>query len=132
PPLPVPSGRARASYVDRVREGELPLLRTHFGIPAPTIAPTVAGVAALADARVVDEISLGSSDLSQRHFGDPAAFVGRKNDGGVPYSTFEHLVELFQASRRGNFPGVTPYAHVVGLVPFIDTSVPPPTLLRSH
>src|SRR5262249_17244489 len=113
PPLPVPSERARRSYVERIREMEMPLLRTHFGIPAPTIAPTVEGVAALSEARVVDEISLGSSDLSQRYFGDPAMFRERKNDGGVPYSTFEHLVELFQASRRGNYPGMKPYAHVV-------------------
>jgi hypothetical protein len=84
PPLPLPSLRARTSYVERIRQSDMPLLRTHFGIPAPTITPTVEGIAALSEARVVDEISLGSSDLSQRHFGDPSAFVGRKNDGGVP------------------------------------------------
>jgi hypothetical protein len=132
PPLPEPSGRARRSYVGRIREMKLPLLRTHFGIPAPTIEPTVRGIAALAEARVVDEISLGSSDLSQRHFGDPAAFVGRKNDGGVPYSTPEHLAELFAASRRGNYPGMKPYAHVVDLVPFLDTCVRAGMLLGSH
>ena len=132
PPLPVPSERARRSYVGRIGEMDMPLLRTHFGIPAPTIAPTVEGVAALSEARVVDEISLGSSDLSQRHFGDPGAFVGRKNDGGVPYSTFAHLVELFGASRRGNYPGMKPYAHVVGLVPFVDTCVRAGMLVGSH
>ncbi len=132
PPLPVPSEAARTSYVRRLTESALPLLRTHFGIPAPTIAPTVEGVAALADARVVDEISLGSSDLSQRDFGDPGAFIGRKNDGGVPYSTFEHLVELFQASRRGNYPAMKPYAHVVNLVPFIDTCVRSGMLIGAH
>src|SRR4051794_35181078 len=78
PPLAVPSPAARRSYVERIGEMDMPLLRTHFGIPAATIAPTVEGVGALAEARVVDEVSLGSSDLSQRHFGDPAAFVGRK------------------------------------------------------
>jgi len=132
PPLPVPSARARKSYVERIREMGMPLLRTHFGIPAPTIAPTVEGIAALSEARVVDEISLGSSDLSQRHFGDPDAFVGRKNDGGVPYSTFEHLVELFEASRRGNYPGMKPYAHVVDLVPFIETCIRAGMLVGSH
>ncbi|MFO0967250.1 MAG: hypothetical protein U0793_16945 [Gemmataceae bacterium] len=132
PPLPVPSARARASYVERIREMDMPLLRTHFGIPAPAIAPTVDGIKALADAAVVDEISLGSSDLSQRHFGDPAAFAGRKNDGGVPYSAFAHLVELFEASRRGNFPGMKPYAHVVDLVPFVDTCLRAGMLTGSH
>src|SRR5262249_44640951 len=81
---------------------------------------------------VVDEISLGSSDLSQRYFGDPGAFLGRKNDGGVPYSTFEHLVELFGASRRGNYPGMKPYAHVVNLVPFIDTCLRAGMLRGAH
>jgi hypothetical protein len=132
PPLPLPSARARRSYVARIREAELPLLRTHFGIPAPTIAPTVEGIAALSEARVVDEISLGSSDLSQRHFGNPEAFRGRKNDGGVPYSTFEHLAQLFQASRRGNYPGMKPYAHVIDLVPFIDVCVRAGMLAGSH
>ncbi|MGL4553828.1 MAG: hypothetical protein ACRC33_21915 [Gemmataceae bacterium] len=132
PPLAVPTPAARQSYTARIREMDMPLLRTHFGTPADTIAPTVAGVAALAEARVVDEVSLGSSDLSQRHFGDPAAFVGRKNDGGVPYSTFEHLVELFEASRRGNFPGMKPYAHVTNLVPFIDTCLRAGMLTGSH
>lgn len=132
PPLPVPSARARTSYVERIREMDMPLLRTHFGIPAPTIAPTVAGIRALADARVVDEVSLGSSDLSQRYFGNPAAFVGRKNDGGVPYSTFDHLVEMVQAAQRGNFPGMKPYAHVVDLVPFVDTCLKAGMLNGSH
>lgn len=132
PALPVPSERARRSYVERIREMNMPLIRTHFGVPAATISPTVEGVAKLAEARVVDEISLGSSDLSQRYFGDPTAFEGRKNDGGVPYSTFEHLVELFQASRRGNYPAMKPYAHVVGLVPFIDTCLRAGMLVGSH
>lgn len=132
PPLLVPPLPARASYVERIRARDMPLLRTHFGIPAPTIAPTVEGIATLAEARVIDEISLGSSDLSQRHFGDPGAFHGRKNDGGVPYSTFEHLVELFQASRRGNFPGMKPYAHVVDLVPFVATCIRAGMLVGAH
>jgi hypothetical protein len=132
PPLPVPSAQARRSYTARAREMDMPLLRTHFGIPAPTIAPTVEGIAALAEAGVVDEISLGSSDLSQRYFGDPAAFVWRKNDGGVPYSTFEHLAELFEASRCGNYPGMKPYAHVVDLVPFVSTCIRAGMLFGSH
>ena len=132
PPLPIPSELARRSYVQRIVEMEMPLLRTHFGIPAPTIAPTVEGIAALSEARVIDELSLGSSDLSQRYFGDPMAFIGRKNDGGVPYSTFEHLVELFQASRRGNYPGMKPYAHVVNLVSFIDTCIRAGMLTGAH
>ncbi|HSQ55234.1 MAG TPA: hypothetical protein VLM40_05765 [Gemmata sp.] len=132
PPLPIPSKLAKKSYVARIRESEMPLLRTHFGIPAPNIIPTLEGIRTLANERVVDEISLGSSDLSQRYFGNPSAFVGRKNDGGVPYSTFQHLVDLFAASRHGNFPGMKPYAHVVDLVPFVDTCIRAGMLAGSH
>ncbi len=121
PPLPVPSPAARSSLPVRIRESGIPLIRTHFGIPGESIQPTVEGIAALAEARVIDEVSLGSSDLSQRHFGHPEAFRTGRNDGGVPYATEEDLRALVMASRRGNFPSVKPYAHVVGLVPFIDT-----------
>ena len=132
PPLPVPSARGRESFTQRIRESPIPILRTHFGIPGESITPTVEGVSALAEARVIDEISLGSSDLSQRYFGRPEEFVGRKNDGGVPYKTPEDLVELAQATQRGNFPCIRPYAHVVNLVDFIDTCLRAGLLKGAH
>lgn len=119
PPLPVPSIEACNDYVTRIREAEFPVLRSHFGIPAPNIQPTVDGIRELANARVLDEISLGSSDLSQRYFGYPEMFKKFKNDGGVPYKDFNDLVALYQASRYGNFPGVKPYCHVRDLVGFV-------------
>jgi len=81
---------------------------------------------------VIDEISLGSSDLSQRYFGKPEEFARRKNDGGVPYKTFDDLVELAEATQRGNFPSVKPYAHVVDLVGFIDTCINAGMLTGAH
>lgn len=119
PPLPVPSVEACKNYVTRIREAEFPVLRSHFGIPAPDIQPTVDGIRELANARVLDEISLGSSDLSQRYFGHPEMFEKLKNDGGVPYKDFSDLVALYQASRYGNYPGVKPYCHVNDLVGFV-------------
>ena len=121
PPLRIPSTQAIHSYTKRIEESDIPILRSHFGIPADTIVPTIEGIKELAEAKVVDEISLGSSDLSQRYFGHPDMFERKKNDGGVPYKTPEDLIELFQASRRGNFPSVKPYCHVVDIVPFIHT-----------
>ena len=120
PPLPVPSTEACRDYVTRIRESEFPVLRSHFGIPAPDIQPTVDGIRELANARVLDEVSLGSSDLSQRYFGHPEMFEKLKNDGGVPYKDFNDLVALYQASRYGNFPGVKPYCHVNDLVGFVN------------
>lgn len=123
PPLPIPSDRAINSYTARIAESTIPLLRSHFGIPAPDIGPTVEGIRCLSDARVLDEISLGSSDLSQRYFGHPDLFVDKKNDGGVPYKTVEDLQQLFGASRLGNFPSVKPYCHVNDIVKFVDQCV---------
>jgi hypothetical protein len=132
PPLPIPSRAAQSSYVQRIRESGQPILRTHFGIPSPSIQPTVEGIERLALARVVDEISLGSSDLSQRYFGKPEEFARRKNDGGVPYQTPADLAELYQATRRGNFPGIKPYAHVVDLVGFVDICLRVGMLIGAH
>ena len=132
PPLPIPSAAARRSLPERIRQSEMPILRAHFGIPDESIKPTVEGIARLAEARVLDEISLGSSDLSQRYFGRPEEFAHRKNDGGVPYNTFEDLVELAEAARRGNFPSLKPYSHVVDLVGFIGTCVRAGMLIGAH
>lgn len=119
PPLNVPSLKAMGDYVTRIKESPFPVLRSHFGIPSDSIRPTVEGIKELAEARVIDEVSLGSSDLSQRYFGHPEMFERMKNDGGVPYKDYDDLVALFQASRRGNYPGVKPYCHVTDLVHFV-------------
>lgn len=123
PPLPIPSAKAIHSYTARIAESNLPLLRSHFGIPASDITPTIEGIRQLSEARVLDEISLGSSDLSQRYFGHPELFFDKKNDGGVPYKTIEDLRKLFLASRVGNFPSVKPYCHVNDIVNFVDQCV---------
>jgi len=132
PPLPVPSALARRSLPERIRRSETPVLRSHFGIPDPSIRPTMEGISQLAEARVLDEISLGSSDLSQRYFGHAEEFARRKNDGGVPYKTPDDLVRLMDATRRGNFPSLKPYAHVVELVAFIDSCVRAGMLIGAH
>lgn len=132
PPLPIPSPAAMRSLPQRIRESDIPVLRAHFGIPDPSIRPTVEGIAQLAGSRVIDEVSLGSSDLSQRYFGRPEEFAWRKNDGGVPYKAFDDLVELAGATRRGNFPSIKPYAHVVDLVGFVGTCVEAGMLIGAH
>lgn len=119
PPLAIPSTEACRNYTVRIAQSEFPVLRSHFGIPASDIKPTVEGIRELAEARVLDELSLGSSDLSQRYFGHPELFKQMKNDGGVPYKDYNDLVALYQASRCGNFPGVKPYCHVTDLVKFV-------------
>ncbi len=132
PPLPIPSIQACNDYITRIKESELPVLRSHFGIPDNTIKPTVEGIKELAEARVLDEVSLGSSDLSQRYFGHPEMFEQLKNDGGVPYKDYADLVTLYQASRCGNYPGVKPYCHVTDLVGFVHQCLDAGMLKGAH
>jgi len=120
PPLPVPSKEAINSLPVRIAESPMPVIRSHYGVPAPDINPTVEGIMKIAQNRAIDELSLGSSDLSQRYYGHPEMFKDRKNDGGVPYKNREDLQRIFAASRNGNFPSVKPYCHVTEIIPFID------------
>lgn len=132
PPLRIPSTAAQSHITLRMQESDIPLLRTHFGIPDKTIIPTVEGIRELAEARVVDEISLGSSDLSQRFFDKPDEFEKRKNDGGVPYRNADDLKQLFDATRYGNMPALKPYCHVNNIVPFIHTCIKCGLLRGAH
>ena len=132
PALPIPSAESRKSFVTRIDESDIPVIRSHFGIPADTIEPTIEGIRKIAEARVIDELSLGSSDLSQRFFGDPKAFEGVKNDGGVPYKTKEDLVKLKNATLGGNFPSIKPYCHVANMIPFVDTCLETGHLIGAH
>lgn len=120
PPLKIPSPEAINSFIKRINESAIPLLRSHFGIPDTSIDPTVAGIRKLATTKVIDELSLGSSDLSQRYFGNPEMFKS-KNDGGVPYKDEADLEKLYNATLCGNYPAIKPYCHVVNIVPFINT-----------
>ncbi|MFP4461810.1 MAG: hypothetical protein ACLFQE_06400 [Thermotogota bacterium] len=132
PPLKKPSAKAMGSLSHRIKESELPIIRTHFGIPDETILPTVEGIINLAQMGVVDEISLGSSDLSQRYFDQPEMFKLLKNDGGVPYKDKKDLQTLYQATRRGNYPSIKPYAHVSNLKAFVDTCLDSGMLIGAH
>ncbi len=132
PPLPIPSKEARRSYTRRIEESPIPVLRVHFGVPDKTIRPTVEGIARIATERVIDEISIGSSDLSQRYYGKPHEFASRKNDGGVPYQSFDDLVAMVEAAQRGNFPSLKPYAHVVDLVDFVRDCIKAGMLVGAH
>ena len=131
-PLPIPSEKAMNSLRWRIRESEIPVIRSHYGVPAETIEPTVIGIAKIAENRVVDEISLGSSDLSQRYYGKPEEFKNQENDGGIPYKTRWDLERMFLASRCGNFPSMKPYCHVKDILQFIDECLSVGLLIGAH
>lgn len=134
PPLDIPSEETRKSLVIRIREiwPGRPYILTHFGRPGDSIQPTIEGIEEIADARAVDRICLGSSDLSQRYFGRPELWAGEANDGGVPYKTVEDLVALKAATKRGNFPSLESYTHVVDMVDFAEQAIRAGIFLGAH
>jgi hypothetical protein len=132
-PLEIPVEEARKSLVKRRQESSLDvLLRTHFGIPGKSIQPTVDGIHKIAKAKAIDEISIGSSDGSQRAFGKKELWNDVTFDGGVPYKTFDDLVDLVQAAKTGNFPAIKTYSHVADMVDFVNTSLKAGLLVGAH
>ncbi len=86
-----------------------PLIRHHFGLP--TLAATAAGIAQIADARVLDVISLGVDQDAQENFFRPERQDPRRTGaGGVPVRRAEDYAALYEASRRGNFPLLRTYS----------------------
>jgi methylmalonyl-CoA mutase cobalamin-binding subunit len=86
-----------------------PLIRHHFGLP--TMDATLQGIEAIADARVLDVISLGIDQDAQENFFHPERQDPRRTGaGGVPVRTEQDYTDLFNASRRGNFPLLRTYS----------------------
>jgi methylmalonyl-CoA mutase cobalamin-binding subunit len=86
-----------------------PLLRHHFGLP--TVQATCEGIAEIADAAVLDVISLGVDQDAQENFFHPERQdPRRKGAGGVPVRTSSDYLELYRASRRGNYPLLRTYS----------------------
>ncbi len=134
--LQKPSDKALRHLPSRIVERGSPIIRTHYGVPAKSIEPTVKGIKKIAEERLIDEISLGSSDLSQRYFDNEEMFNKLnnkgKNDGGVPYKTKDDLIRLFEATRRGNYPSIKPYAHVYKIKEFVDVCLESGMLYGAH
>ena len=86
-----------------------PLIRHHFGLP--TMAETLAGIAAIAEARVLDVISLGIDQDAQENFFHPQRQDPRRTGaGGVPVRSADDYRSLYAASRCGNYPLLRTYS----------------------
>jgi hypothetical protein len=80
-----------------------PILRHHFGLP--TMAATVEGIAAIAEARVLDVISLGIDQDAQENFYHPERQDPRRTGaGGVPVRSADDYRALYAASRGATIP----------------------------
>lgn len=88
-----------------------PLLRHHYGEPAQSIEPTVRGIERIAESRALDVISLGADQGAQEHFFHPERQTpASRGAGGVPFRTEDDLRQLYDASRRGNYPLMRSYS----------------------
>jgi methylmalonyl-CoA mutase cobalamin-binding subunit len=98
--------------IERIRwKAPLPLMRHHYGEPAQSIDPTVAGIARVAESGALDVISLGADQDAQENFYRPYAQDPRsKGAGGVPFRSEDDLRRLKAASQRGNFPLLRSYS----------------------
>jgi methylmalonyl-CoA mutase cobalamin-binding subunit len=98
--------------IERIRwKASLPLLRHHYGEPARSIDPTVAGIARIAESGALDVISLGADQDAQENFYRPyAQDPSSKGAGGVPFRSEDDLRRLKAASQRGNFPLLRSYS----------------------
>lgn len=124
-----PAQQRATSYpqhtVERIQwKAPFPLLRHHFGIPAPTITPTVDGIAQIAQAEALDVISLGADQDAQEHFFRPSQINPKsKGAGGVPFRTEADLETLYQASRCGNYPLLRSYSGTADHLHYADMLV---------
>jgi methylmalonyl-CoA mutase cobalamin-binding subunit len=98
------------SAIERILwKAPYPLLRHHFGLP--DLTDTIRGIETIAKAQALDVISLGIDQDAQENFYHPERQdLRRKGAGGVPVRAPADYAQLFDASRRGNFPLLRTYS----------------------
>jgi len=96
--------------IDRIKwKAPYPLLRHHFGLP--TLEATREGIEKIADSKILDVVSLGIDQDAQSNFFHPEKQDVRQiGAGGVPVRSPQDYRDLFNASRRGNFPLMRTYS----------------------
>jgi methylmalonyl-CoA mutase cobalamin-binding subunit len=103
--------------IDRIQwKSPFPLIRHHFGLP--TIEDTRLGIEKISESQCLDVISLGIDQDAQENFFKPKRQEPRrKGAGGVPVRTREDYENLFEASRRGNYPLMRTYSGTDDFIP---------------
>lgn len=92
------------NIIDRINgKYPYPVLRHHFGLPS--LKDTIEGIKIIAESKVLDIISIGPDQNTQQFFFTPEK-MNRDLDGagGVPLRSIDDFHELYNASRRGNYP----------------------------
>lgn len=99
-----------------------PLIRHHFG--RPSVSETIQGVKNISEAEVLDVISLGTDQNAQEHFFRPDEMIKELDGaGGVPVREKKDLLQIYKASRCGNFPLVRCYSGTRDLQKWAEMSV---------
>ncbi|MFH1073511.1 MAG: cobalamin B12-binding domain-containing protein [Candidatus Firestonebacteria bacterium] len=98
-----------------------PLIRHHFG--RPTLRETIKGIKKISDSGVLDILSLGPDQNAQEFFFNQSK-MDKKLDGagGVPLRKPEDLKNIYNVSRRGNYPLVRCYAGTNDLIKWAKMS----------
>lgn len=86
-----------------------PVIRHHFGLPS--VKETIEGIKEIAENKVLDIISLGPDQNAQESFFRPEEMdEDEKGAGGVPIRKEQDLIDLYNATRRGNYPLMRSYS----------------------
>lgn len=95
--------------VERIQwKAPAPILRHHYG--QPTMEATIKGIEQIAESRLLDVISLGIDQDAQANFFHPERQNPQRfGAGGVPVRSADDYRQLYQASRKGNFPLLRTY-----------------------
>jgi methylmalonyl-CoA mutase cobalamin-binding subunit len=94
-----------------------PLIRHHIGLQ--TIKETVEEIKKLVDSELLDIISLAPDQNCQQYFFEPDKMDPNQDGaGGAPIRSKEDFINLYQASRRGNYPLVRCYSGTTHIVDF--------------
>jgi len=108
------------SLIERIGENRpFPILRHHFGLPS--LKDTISGAREIAEAEVLDVISIGPDQNAQESFFRPKEMQDELNGaGGVPIRKEEDLLEIYKATRTGNYPLLRCYSGTRDLVKWSD------------
>jgi len=111
-----------AELIPRLRwKAPYPVLRHHFGLPAPTIEPTLRGIAEIATSQALDVISLGPDQDAQENWFHPERIDPRRTGaGGVPLRREKDLEQCYAAARCGNYPLMRSYSGTSDLLRYAD------------